>query len=71
MDEGGFAPNLANNEAALQYIMRAIEKAGYVPGSDILIGLDCAASEFRKDGKYLFEAEKLSMTSAPLSLRLR
>lgn len=62
-DEGGFAPSLPNNESALQYIMRAIEAAGYVPGSDILIGLDCAASEFFKDGKYHFEAEKLSFSS--------
>ena len=63
-DEGGFAPNLPNNEAALAYIMRAIDDAGYVPGSDVLIGLDCAASEFRKEGKYHFEAEKLAYTSA-------
>ncbi|MDX2219292.1 MAG: phosphopyruvate hydratase [Burkholderiales bacterium] len=62
-DEGGFAPSLPNNESALQYIMRAIEAAGYVPGSDILIGLDCAASEFNKDGKYHFEAEKLAFNS--------
>ena len=62
-DEGGFAPNLPNNEAALAYIMRAIDAAGYVPGSDVLIGLDCAASEFRKEGKYRFEAEKLTYTS--------
>jgi enolase len=63
-DEGGFAPNLATNEAAIQYILRAIEEAGYLAGSDVLIGLDCAASEFYKDGKYRFEAEKLSYTSA-------
>jgi enolase len=63
-DEGGFAPNLTNNEAALAYIMRAIDEAGYLPGSDVLIGLDCAASEFRKEGKYRFEAEKLTYTSA-------
>jgi enolase len=63
-DEGGFAPSLANNEAALQWILRAIEEAGYLPGSDVLLGLDCAASEFYKDGKYRFEAEKLSYTSA-------
>ena len=62
-DEGGFAPNLANNEAALQYIMKAISEAGYVAGEDILIGLDCAASEFRKEGKYRFEAEKLAFNS--------
>ena len=59
-DEGGFAPSLANNEAALQLILRAIEEAGYLAGSDVLLGLDCAASEFFKDGKYRFEAEKLS-----------
>ena len=63
-DEGGFAPNLPNNEAALQYIMRAIDGAGYQAGSDVLIGLDCAASEFRRGGKYCFEAEKLSYSSA-------
>ena len=62
-DEGGFAPNLANNEAALQYIMKAIAEAGYTAGEDILIGIDCASSEFRKDGKYRFEAEKLAFSS--------
>ena len=63
-DEGGFAPSLPTNEAAIQYILRAIEEAGYLAGSDVLLGLDCAASEFHKDGKYRFEAEKLSYTSA-------
>jgi enolase len=63
-DEGGFAPNLANNEAAIQYVLKAIEEAGYVAGQDVMIGLDCAASEFRKDGKYRFEAEKLAFSSA-------
>ena len=63
-DEGGFAPNLANNEAAIQYVLKAIEEAGYVAGQDVMIGLDCAASEFRKEGKYRFEAEKLSFSSA-------
>ncbi len=63
-DEGGFAPNLPSNEAAIQYIVKAIEEAGYIPGQDLLVGLDCAASEFYKDGKYHFEAEKLSFTSA-------
>jgi enolase len=62
-DEGGFAPNLPNNEAALQWILRAIEEAGYLAGSDVLLGLDCAASEFYKEGKYRFEAEKLSYSS--------
>ena len=63
-DEGGFAPNLPNNEAAIQYAVKAIEEAGYIAGQDVLIGLDCAASEFYKEGKYRFEAEKLSFTSA-------
>ncbi|HEY0401456.1 MAG TPA: phosphopyruvate hydratase, partial [Blastococcus sp.] len=63
-DEGGFAPNLANNEAGLQWMMRAIEEAGYHPGTDVLLGMDCAASEFYKDGKYRFEAEKLAYTAA-------
>jgi enolase len=65
-DEGGFAPNLANNEAGLQWMMRAIEEAGYLPGSDVLLGMDCAASEFYKDGRYRFEAEKLSYSPAQL-----
>jgi len=65
-DEGGFAPNLANNEAGLQWMLRAIEAAGYQPGEQVLLGMDCAASEFYKDGKYRFEAEKLTYTSAQL-----
>lgn len=56
-DEGGFAPNLASNEAALQIIMEAIERAGYVPGSDIFIALDPASSEFYRNGKYHLESE--------------
>jgi enolase len=59
-DEGGFAPSLPTNESALQWIVKAIEEAGYLPGSDVLLGLDCAASEFFRDGKYRFEAEKLA-----------
>jgi enolase len=66
-DEGGFAPNFASNETALQYVMRAIEAAGYTAGEEILIGLDCAASEFYKDGKYHFKAEKQSYTSSELT----
>ena len=65
-DEGGFAPNLPSNEAAIQWILRAIEEAGYLAGEQVLVGLDCAASEFFKDGKYRFEAEKLSYS--PLQL---
>ncbi|HEX4332784.1 MAG TPA: phosphopyruvate hydratase [Usitatibacter sp.] len=65
-DEGGFAPNLASNEAAIQWLLRAIEAAGYHAGEQVMLGMDCAASEFYKDGKYRFEAEKLSYTSAQL-----
>lgn len=63
-DEGGFAPNLANNEAALQLIVEAIEQTGYLPGPDVAIGLDCASSEFFRDGKYHLTSEGLSLTSA-------
>ncbi|MEK6708185.1 MAG: phosphopyruvate hydratase [Pseudomonadota bacterium] len=63
-DEGGFAPNLANNEAALQLIVQAIEQAGYLPGPDVAIGLDCASSEFFRDGKYHLASDGLSLTSA-------
>ena len=62
-DEGGFAPNVANHEAAIQMILEAIEKAGYKPGEQIALGLDCAASEFFKDGKYHVEAEGLVLDS--------
>ena len=63
-DEGGFAPSLANNEAALQLIVEAIEKAGYLPGPDVAIGLDCASSEFFRDGKYHLASDGLSLSSA-------
>ena len=56
-DEGGFAPNMPNHEAAIQLILRAIENAGYEPGTQIALGLDCAASEFYRDGKYKLEGE--------------
>ncbi|MBK8958530.1 MAG: phosphopyruvate hydratase [Proteobacteria bacterium] len=56
-DEGGFAPDLPSNEAALQLIVRAIEKAGYKLGDDIALGLDCASSEYYKNGKYDLESE--------------
>ena len=62
-DEGGFAPNLATNEEALKLILEAIDKAGYVAGKDIMLGLDCASSEFYKDGKYHLDAENLHLTS--------
>ncbi|MCE4556029.1 phosphopyruvate hydratase [Roseateles cellulosilyticus] len=56
-DEGGFAPSVESHEAAIQLILQAIEKAGYTAGEQIAIGLDCAASEFYKDGKYVLEGE--------------
>ena len=59
-DEGGFAPNLESNRAALDLLMEAIVKAGYTPGKDIALGLDVAATEFFADGKYSFEGKKLS-----------
>ena len=63
-DEGGFAPNLANNEAALQLMVQAIDQAGYQPGTDVAIGIDCASSEFYQDGKYHLPSDSLSLTSA-------
>ena len=62
-DEGGFAPNVPNHEAAIQMILEAIAVAGYVAGEQIALGLDCAASEFYKDGKYHLEAEGLVLSS--------
>jgi len=61
-DEGGFAPNVPNHEAAIQMILDAISAAGYTAGEQIAIGLDCAASEFYKDGKYELSGESLSLT---------
>ena len=62
-DEGGFAPNLASNVAAFEIIMGAIEKAGYKPGSDIVLALDAAATEIHKDGKYHLEGEGKTLDS--------
>jgi len=62
-DEGGFAPSVENHEAALKLIMEAIEKAGFEPGTEIALGLDCAASEFYKDGKYQLAADGLVLSS--------
>jgi enolase len=66
-DEGGFAPNLESHEAALKLIVQAIEKAGFAPGIDIAIGVDCASSEFYKDGFYHLDSEGLKLTSAQLT----
>ncbi len=62
-DEGGFAPNLPSNEAALQLLVEAIDKAGYTPGSDIALALDCAASEFHREGQYRLESENRALSS--------
>ncbi|MGA0611944.1 phosphopyruvate hydratase [Caldimonas sp. KR1-144] len=62
-DEGGFAPSVASHEAAIQLILEAIDKAGYTPGTQIALGLDCAASEFFKDGKYHLEGEGLTLSA--------
>lgn len=65
-DEGGFAPDLKSNEEALEFIMNAIEAAGYRPGKDIGIALDAAASEFYKNGKYLFASEGRELSAEEL-----
>jgi len=57
-DEGGFAPNLPNADAALGFVMQAVEKAGYKPGTDLVLALDCAATEFFKNGAYRYEGER-------------
>jgi enolase len=63
-DEGGFAPNLPSNEAALETILEAVGRAGYRAGQDVFLGLDVASSEFFKDGRYVLESEGRSFTSA-------
>ena len=65
-DEGGFAPALGSNEAALKVIVEAIEAAGYVPGADVAIAIDAAASEFYKDGQYHLKADGLTLNSAQI-----
>ena len=62
-DEGGFAPSVDNHEAAIKLILQAIEQAGYEPGTQIALGLDCAASEFYKEGQYQLSGEGLSLSS--------
>jgi enolase len=62
-DEGGFAPNVSGNDEAIELILKAIETAGYTPGQDVVLGLDCASSEFYKDGKYILASEKLELSS--------
>jgi enolase len=62
-DEGGFAPNVTNHEAAIQMILQAIENAGYAAGSDISVAIDCAANEFFKDGEYCLDGEGLILSA--------
>ena len=66
-DEGGFAPNLPSAKAALDFIMSAIESAGYKPGEDICLALDCAATEFFRDGKYALDGENRSLDGVGLA----
>ena len=65
-DEGGFAPDLESNEAAIQFILQAIETAGYRPGADIGLAMDVASSELYKDGKYVLDAENQSLTASEM-----
>src|SRR6201994_4987090 len=61
-DEGGFAPNLPSADAALEFVMSAIDKAGYKAGDNVMLGLDCASTEFFKDGKYVYGGEEKTRT---------
>jgi enolase 1/2/3 len=63
-DEGGFAPNIPSADAALEFVMNAIGKAGYKAGHDVMLALDCASTEFFKDGKYVYEGEKKTRTGS-------
>ncbi len=65
-DEGGFAPDLASNQEAVELLLRAIERAGYRPGEDVALGLDVAASEFCRDGRYVLEGEGVTYSSDEL-----
>ncbi len=62
-DEGGFAPELGSTREALDFILKSIEKAGYTPGDDMMLALDCAATEYYKDGKYVYSGEGKTLTS--------
>ncbi len=62
-DEGGFAPNLKSHDEAFRYLIKAIEEAGYIPGAEVALGIDAAASEFYKNGKYVIAGEGLELTS--------
>ncbi|MFN3474683.1 MAG: phosphopyruvate hydratase, partial [Blastomonas sp.] len=66
-DEGGFAPNLASTRAALDFIMASVEKAGFRPGENVVLALDCAATEFFRDGKYEISGEGLSLSPTEMA----
>jgi enolase len=66
-DEGGFAPNIESAPAALDFIMSSIEKAGYKPGEDMYLALDCASTEFFKDGKYVLEGEGRTLDAGEMA----
>ena len=69
-DEGGFAPDLASTRDALDFIMGSIEQAGFTPGDDVVLALDCASTEFFKDGKYLISGENLSLSGEEMAAYL-
>ena len=69
-DEGGFAPNLPSAEAALDFVMKSIEQAGYKPGKDVFLATDCAATEFFKNGKYVYEGEGVTRSIKEQALYL-
>jgi enolase len=62
-DEGGFAPNIASTREALDFVLKSVEKAGYTPGEDIWLALDCAATEYYREGRYQLKGEGVSLTS--------
>lgn len=66
-DEGGFAPDLASTRTALDFIMSSVEQAGFTPGEDIVLALDCAATEFFRDGRYVISGEKLSLSGEEMT----
>lgn len=66
-DEGGFAPNFKSHDEAFSYLIKAIEEAGYNPGSEVALAIDAAASEFYKDGKYVLKGENLSLNNAEMA----
>ena len=66
-DEGGFAPDISSTEAAIDYIMKAIEKAGYTPGDEVALALDAASTEFYKDGKYILKGESKTLDAAGMA----